>query len=440
MTIKKFTGQTKEEAIDEARNELGSNVVIMNVKEVRPGGFFGFFKKSSYEVTAAVEEENVVYKKPDNQGRPHFDATVSDESVVSKNDTPVLKSIADETNKETDISLKNSGQTVDGIDTASLKDAFHAVNEVVQNNYIKKEKVKRKSPGSEIYREEDIRKKTKAFTAPDIESPVKNKGANRQFSKIVYNTLLNNGVAEADVNQILKDMERVLENGNSLDYILSGIYQKIILMLGKPHPIILSDKKPCVVFFIGPTGVGKTTTIAKIASSFKLSKNKNVALFTTDTYRIAAAEQLRTYASILSVPFEVIMEDENINDYIQKYEDKDLILVDTAGFSHKNDSQRDAMKNLLGAVDGEYTKEVYLVLSATTRFSDMRAIIDSYREYTDFCLLFTKIDETDIYGPILSARLYADKDLSYVGSGQNVPDDISIVDIQKMARLLLGGH
>lgn len=439
MTIKKFTGQTKEAAIEEARNELGSDVVIMNVKEVRPGGFFGFFKKSTYEVTAAVEEENVIYKKPDG-GRPHFDATVSDESVVSKNDTPVLKTVSEEKSTENDNSLKSHEQTVNEIDTASLKDAFHAVNEVVQKNYIKKEKVKRKSPGSEIYREEDIRRKPAANSEPDIESPVKNKGANRKFSKIVYNTLLDNGVAESDVNQILKDMERVLENGNSLDYILSGIYQKIILMLGKPHPVTLSDKKPVVVFFIGPTGVGKTTTIAKIASSFKLSKNKNVALFTTDTYRIAAAEQLRTYASILSVPFEVIMEDENINDYIQKYEDKDLILVDTAGFSHKNDSQRDAMKNLLGSVDKEYMKEVYLVLSATTRFSDMKAIIDSYREYTDFCLLFTKIDETDIYGPILSARLYADKDLSYVGSGQNVPDDISLVDIQKMARLLLGGR
>jgi flagellar biosynthesis protein FlhF len=163
-------------------------------------------------------------------------------------------------------------------------------------------------------------------------------------------------------------------------------------------------------------------------------------MLTADTYRIAATEQLQTYANILEVPLEVVMAGDDINERIRKFADKDLILVDTAGFSHKNAEQKEAMKNLLDSVDPTFTKDVYLVLSATTRFGDMKAIIDSYKEFTDFHLIFTKLDETSVYGPIFSSKLYADADLSYVTEGQNVPDDMEVINIQKIVKTLLGGR
>ena len=123
-----------------------------------------------------------------------------------------------------------------------------------------------------------------------------------------------------------------------------------------------------------------------------------------------------------------------------KSEVYDLILVDTVGFSHKNEHQRDNMKQILETVDDSYQKEVYLVLSATTKYQDLKDIIDSYQGFTDFNMIFTKLDETTMYGNILNEKLYAGANLSYVTMGQNVPDDIAEIDMQKMVKQLLGGE
>ena len=201
----------------------------------------------------------------------------------------------------------------------------------------------------------------------------------------------------------------------------------------------MSGRKPKVVFFIGPTGVGKTTTIAKIASRFKVEKGKKVALFTADTYRIAAAEQLRTYANILDTPLTIVYSSGELNEELKMSEDYDLVLVDTAGFSHKNEEQRNETKELIDKIPGEYQKEVYLVLSATTKYRDLIDIADIYNKHFQFKLIFTKLDETSCFGNILNMKLYTGADLSYSTYGQNVPEDIEIFDTQKIVKLLLGG-
>lgn len=188
----------------------------------------------------------------------------------------------------------------------------------------------------------------------------------------------------------------------------------MILKLGQPEVISLTKNKPKVVFFIGPTGVGKTTTIAKIASRFKVEQEKKVALLTADTYRIAAAEQLRTYANILDTPLSIIYTPEDIGKEIEKFADYDLVLVDTAGFSHKNDGQREDMKRLLKNLPAQYERQIYLVLSATTKYKDLIEITDIYDEFCDFHLIFTKLDETSAYGNILNIKLHTGAQLSYV--------------------------
>ena len=213
----------------------------------------------------------------------------------------------------------------------------------------------------------------------------------------------------------------------------------MILKFGKPVGITPSEKGVKVVFFVGPTGVGKTTTIAKIASRFQVDEKKKVALLTADTYRIAAAEQLRTYANILEVPFRIVYTIEEIEQALSDFKDYDYILVDTAGHSYQNKAQKEAMTKFIHSMDDKVEKEVFLVLSATTKYRDLISIADAYKEMADYKLIFTKLDETTTLGNLLNLKLYTGASLSYVTHGQNVPDDIEDFNPQKTVKRLLGG-
>ncbi len=193
------------------------------------------------------------------------------------------------------------------------------------------------------------------------------------------------------------------------------------------------------MFFIGPTGVGKTTTIAKIASRLSTNEKKKVALLTADTYRIAAAEQLRTYAGILDTPFRVIYSAEELTIAVKAFQSFDYILVDTAGHSHNNEMQKKSMNQLIRSVDESMEKEVYLVVSATTKYRDLVAITDAYLTLTDYKLIFTKLDETKTLGNLFNLRLYTGADLSYITCGQNVPDEIEQFSPQSTLKQLLSG-
>ena len=164
-----------------------------------------------------------------------------------------------------------------------------------------------------------------------------------------------------------------------------------------------------------------------------------MALLTADTDRIAAAAQLRTYANILEVPFRVIYTVEEINKALEDFKDYDYILIDTAGHSHQNTTQKDNMRNIIHSVDDRVESEVHLVLSATTKYKDLISIADSYKEMADYKLIFTKLDETTTLGNLLNLRLYTGASLSYVTYGQNVPDDIEDFNPQKTVKRLLGG-
>ena len=267
---------------------------------------------------------------------------------------------------------------------------------------------------------------------------------NHVFVKMLYNVLLDNEVQEKYINQVLEDMDKVLQTSHSIDNLLSNVYQKMVLKLGTPQVIKPGERRPKVVFFVGPTGVGKTTTIAKIASKFKVEDGKKVGIITADTYRMAAPTQLQTYANILGVSLNVVYSSEDLLDTVKKQsrtnEDLDVILVDTTGFSHKNNEQKENTKKLITALDGFYDTEVYLVLSATTKQKDLIEIIDSFSAFSEFGLIFTKLDETSALGNIFNMKLYSGAPLSYVTCGQNVPDDIEVLNAQKLVKQLLGGN
>jgi flagellar biosynthesis protein FlhF len=189
--------------------------------------------------------------------------------------------------------------------------------------------------------------------------------------------------------------------------------------------------------FIGPTGVGKTTSIAKLAANFALYENRRVGLITADTYRIAAVEQLKTYAEIMEVPLEVIYTPDEMKRALDLYESFDTILIDTAGTSSRNKMQINELKNLLEAIP---LTDTFLVLSATTRNKDLIEVIDNYSIIKTNRILFTKLDETSTYGCLLNVINYTNNALSYITIGQSVPEDIEEADPDRIASLVLGEY
>ena len=189
-----------------------------------------------------------------------------------------------------------------------------------------------------------------------------------------------------------------------------------------------------IVAFIGPTGVGKTTTIAKLAASFALQGGYQVALVTADTYRISAVEQLKTYSDIMGMPIHVVYAADELKNILDCNLDKQLILIDTAGRSPHNSDQMEELQNLLQVDD---TIEKYLVLSATTKYKDAFDIVKKFSVCSPNKVIFTKIDETRNIGTIVNLLYQFPMSLSYVTNGQNVPDDIELVDPNKLAPLIL---
>lgn len=427
MTINKFQGKTKEEAIDKAKQEMGTNAVIMNVREIKPRGFFSVFKSSTFEVTAALEEKDAVvtpFSALKSPQKLHDNINFSaDEKIELPKPSRVEEQILPQTEEgkiQTDtvklqpknVNVRRS-QLIQETEESNLEKRLDDLSNMLEE----------KLGGNA---KEEVEDKTMSFEQLD-------------FVRLVYKTLLQNEVNEVYANQIVDELEKFIRPGNSVDTILANVYQKLILRFGRPVTISLSGNKPKVVIFVGPTGVGKTTTIAKIASKFKVDCNNKVAFITADTYRIAATEQLRVYANILDAPMSIVYSSDEMNGTIAKLADYDLVFVDTAGFSHKNDAQREDMKKMLTGIDVAYEKEIYLVLSATTKYHDLLEIVDMYKGICDFKLIFTKLDETTAYGNIMNIKLYSGADLSYVTDGQNVPDDLEVFNTQKIVKQLLGG-
>lgn len=426
MIIKKFQGKTEEEATAKAKQEFGIQTVIMNVKEIRPKGMLKAFKNSSYEVTAAMEENEKTVQPPVAAVPKPGNIDIKADELISipLSETLRTEKLTRQENAQVSKSMENIW--------ASVEEKIKAENKKeipVENNL--EEKIENLQSLLEKKLAPEARKEELPPETPANE--------NFKFLKMIYSTLLENEVDERYVNQIMDEVEKIMKGGSSVDHILSSIYQKMILKFGQPQPIELGKKRPKLVFFIGPTGVGKTTTIAKIASRFKVEKGKKVAMLTADTYRIAAADQLRTYANILDTPLDVVYTSEELNETLIELNDYDLVLVDTAGFSHRNEEQRDEVKQLVDGVAEEYEKEIYLVLSATTKYRDLIDIADSYKDNFKFKIIFTKLDETSCYGNLLNMKLYTGADLAYATYGQNVPEDIEIFNTQKIVKLLLGG-
>lgn len=441
MIVKKFQAPTEMEAIIKAREELGSTAVVLNIKSINQRGLARLFKKDAVEVTAALEEKDIV--DGINKNKPVFDNNAAsgqeakpermiNQSMVSGGTSSTINLIAD------DNTAVSSASAIE-----QKLDSLHNLlqNQGNLNSDMSSSGSQGKTVAASAYtkRMSDI-KEDISGAAGENKQVKERENANYKFLQLIYKKLIDNEVDSRFADEIIGEIENSLKKESNLDSILAAVYQKIILKLGKPKTIEIGDKAK-VIFFIGPTGVGKTTTIAKIASSFKIEKEARVAFITADTYRIAAVEQLNTYASIIDCPVSVVYSVEDMNKSLSEYKDYDLILVDTAGRSHKATEQMDELKAFIEEVAqraDEFDFECYLTLSLTTKYKDLKSIADKYDD-VDWAVIFTKLDETCSVGNILNIRMLTDRPLSYTTSGQNVPDDIEVINEQGIARQLLGG-
>ncbi len=420
MIIKKFQANSETEAIMMAKNDLGKDAIVMNIKTIKPKGLFKAFRKTQVEVTAAVDEVNNREKEQEKSSKTssQFNAKI-DEKLH-----PEMKTQSEESKEAKELEEK-------------LNSLALLLEEQIESQ--KKEKKKKSSSKEKVDSETNKYEDGKKIISKS-EADVEGKTSLKDKSiDLIIEQLTSNEVAFTYAKQII---DEITHSGTirTLDDMLACVYQKIILKLGQTKPITFDkdDKKPKAIFFIGPTGVGKTTTIAKLSSKLLLEDKKKIAIITSDTYRIAAVEQIKTYANILSIPVEVVYEMKDLQEVLPKYKDYDYILVDTAGRSHKNKEQYKDLKNLYSAFDG-YSYLTYLVLSATTKYKDLKNITSMYSDIGDYSLIFTKLDETDAIGNILNIKLDTGMPLSYVSYGQNVPDDIEIMNPQVIAKQVLGG-
>lgn len=200
-------------------------------------------------------------------------------------------------------------------------------------------------------------------------------------------------------------------------------------------PILVTPGQRRLVALIGPTGVGKTTTIAKLAANYHLRERRRVGLITVDTYRIAAVEQLRTYADIIDLPMEVVSTPKEMRAAIDRLGGLDLILLDTAGRSPRDEVRIQELKSMLAEAQAD---EVHLVLSSVTGIASMKKSAERFAQVGVSSLILTKLDEATGLGNLLPLLRSCQLPLSYVTNGQNVPDDIEAADRRKLARIVLG--
>lgn len=425
MTIKKYQANTESDAILQAKEELGKDAIIMNIKTIKPKGMFRIFRKTKVEVTAAVDEVE--------KGKDNPSTTKNENNVSSLFNAKIDEKLHPGTNTESPED-KEAKELEDKLNSLAM-----LLEQQIESQKNSEKKQQNKKAGNST---KDHKEKSDNLTADkvvDVEDKPDKSSFKDKSIDLIIEQLTNNEVTYAYAKQII---DEITHSGNirTLDDMLACVYQKIILKLGQTQTIGFEkdDKKPKVVFFVGPTGVGKTTTIAKLSSKLILEEKKKIAILTSDTYRIAAVEQIKTYANILSIPVEVVYEPKDLDKIIPKYKEYDYILMDTAGRSHKNKEQVDDLKSIYEYFNN-YSVITYLVLSATTKYIDLKKITDLYNDISDYNLIFTKLDETDAIGNILNIKLDTGKALSYVSYGQNVPDDIEIMNPQIIAKQLLGG-
>ncbi len=260
-----------------------------------------------------------------------------------------------------------------------------------------------------------------------------------QYLQQAYRTLVQNDVDEqlaADVVQVVYGKLDSAQRDNR-QVVEKSVVGEIAGLLPTAQPPKDKSKRPRVIALVGPTGVGKTTTIAKLAAIGKLVQHLNIGLISADTYRIGAIEQLRTFASIADIPMEVVYKPNEMSAALKKFRTKDVVFVDTVGRNQRMKPELGELKRLTLALEPD---EIHLVLSAPTSKRTLFEVIERFGVLRPNRIILSKVDEAAALGNVLNISLHTHLPISFITTGQAVPDDIMLADSEKLARMIYPGN
>ncbi|HDK7155622.1 TPA: flagellar biosynthesis protein FlhF [Clostridium botulinum] len=408
MKIKKYVVNDMNEAMTRIRYELGTDAIIISQRKVRKGGFLGLFSKKSLEVTAAIDN----YSK-EKKHNSNTEDKINKGNNNKGNNIEVIKRMIEERN--------NNIKYDNNIDhDTNILDSYREILESKSESFENK-----RSKEKEFAETKDLMNEIR-----DLKKIVKDIGKNEKSYEDENSSLVNFfkdlDLEEEFIEKIIKKVDDLEDNLEEREKIKRVIENTID---------IRSNSVDKVTVLVGPTGVGKTTTIAKLAGKLSLIDKKKVGLITIDTYRIGAVEQLKTYADIMNIPFKVVFSIKDMEKSIIDLDYCDVILVDTTGRSSKNMMQ---ISELRAFIEKIKEKSVHLVISASTKNKDIETIIKGYTilEYEN--IIITKLDETSTYGSILTILDKGKKPISFITTGQDVPDDIKEGNKEEIAKIVLG--
>ena len=379
MIIKRYLVSNMNEALTRIRHELGRDAVIIAQRKVRKPGVRGFFQGKLIEVTAAVENGK---KEEEKERKIQEDSFQSSLEALKK----VMDIESGDKRKEDTIVEKEK----------NIKKSLEKDGEVPS---LEKEVLEMKALLNKVI-----------------------KNTEREEKKDELLDLLNSYDIDFEFyDELKKQIENIDNPKEELQEIIKNSLQVSNL-----------DLKGRVVL-VGPTGVGKTTTIAKLAGRLSLVEKKKVGLITIDTYRIGAVEQLKTYAEIMDIKFKVVITMKEMEEAVEELKDCDVILIDTTGRSSKNSMQISELRAFVQKANADFCN---LVISATTKTRDIKTIIDGYKELQFKNIIITKLDETSTYGSLYNISKRAEKPISFITIGQGVPEDIKIPTKEELSKLI----
>ncbi|MEH7076589.1 flagellar biosynthesis protein FlhF [Neobacillus drentensis] len=432
MKTKKIVADSMPLALKMVRQQLGENAIIVNTRTINKGGIFGLFSKQKFEVTAYSIEKESPKSEPkfslELKEKPYKPELKSNDSQINIDDKEENKSGFHKKPQDLyNFYTKSTTSTENTISTPMP--STHSLTNAIPSSESKSVE----NENSVLEELQQMKKMMMTFLInerqPDMMHPslakwvahLKKQGVDEEVLAEIVNRIVTKYDGQNDLNDDVIETE--------LFTIISGMIQKKLPITNMVH------EQTRMINVIGPTGVGKTTSIAKLATEQVLKQNRRVGMITTDVYRIAAVDQLKTYAAILNVPVEVVRTADELETALKKLQYYDLIYMDTTGRNYKDVKNRQTINQFL---NHPIQSENYLVLSMTTKFEDMQIILNEFLESSIKKLILTKMDETSSYGSILNIAYKYPYQLSYLTNGQSVPEDISTIDAKMLARYLLG--
>lgn len=396
MRIKKFTAETMREALLKIKEELGEDAIILNTRRLSKK-IFPLLGKEEIEVTAAIDETSCPL--------------------------PAMPPIT----------LKSTGVYSRPKSTFEEKEKVEKKEEITSSSAVKNEDKWNRLEVIEL--KENLKELRELIKGILQSGNTASAGGFTGGWAVLYKKLIDAEVKPDIATELIKkiDSSDIMVSDAEAEKKFIDTITSVFPVAG---PLKLKDKGPLIVVFIGPTGSGKTTTLAKLASHCRLAKNKKVSIMTADTYRIAAIEQIRVFADIIGASLKVVFSTQEVSTALKECADDDVIFVDTAGRSKRNIEHLKELKELLEVLKPD---QIHLVLSATTKDSDLLDSIEHYKSLGVNRLLFTKLDETDKIGNILNTVYRSNLPVSYFTTGQSVPDDIELAQTSRFVNRLLGG-